>query len=92
MMADCTELEICLKDLAKLGDDRKTASYDNFVNKTFDKTKKLLKLLSMPNDSFLDNFSSLTEDQIPAADIEKIIKIKGIKKQDAMSLFKNCKK
>lgn len=39
-----------MKDLAKLDSDRKTASYDNFVTKTFDKTKNLLKLLGMPSE------------------------------------------
>lgn len=37
-----------MKDLAKLDNDKKAASYDNFVAKSFDKTKNLLKLLGMP--------------------------------------------
>lgn len=56
LMVDCTELENCLSDLSKIdSEDRgKTtaSSYTNFVVKTFHKTKNILKLLSMPIDSF----------------------------------------
>lgn len=54
--------EVCLKEMAKLGNERKTSSYDNFVSKIFDKTKKLLKLLNMPGDSIVDNFPKFIDE------------------------------
>ena len=72
-----------MKELAKLDNDKKTTSYDNFVAKTFDKTKNLLKLLGMPLEDFFSKFFKLYKDA-DENDIDKIIKIKGIQKKDAM--------
>ena len=53
LIVDTTELENCLVALGKIENESKAiSSYTNFVTKTFSKTKNILKLLSMPNESF----------------------------------------
>jgi len=79
-MVDATELENCLISLGKTNNESKSMlSYANFVSKTFNKTKNILKLLSMPNESFFENFISFFEDS-SIADLEKLCTIKGLKK------------
>jgi len=57
LMIDITEIE---NNLASYG--KGVSSYTNYVGKTFSKTKAILKLLSMPKNSFLENFKNFFED------------------------------
>ncbi len=79
-MVDTTELENCLISFGKV-ESKIMTSYISFVGKTFSKTKSILKLLSMPNETFIENFTKFFEDA-SLADVEKLLPIKGIKKQD----------
>jgi hypothetical protein len=65
LMIYATELENSLLELAKKDEQqqsRKIGVYTTSVKKTFAKTKNVLKLLNMPNQEFLDNFTNFFED------------------------------
>lgn len=61
------------------------------VKKAFAKTKNVLKLLNMPPNEFVDNFLNFYEDASPA-DLDKLLLVKGIKKNDVPLLFKALNK
>ncbi|KAL4427569.1 hypothetical protein ABPG74_012960 [Tetrahymena malaccensis] len=89
LMVDATELETSLIDLAK-SEEQQSKTIQNYVNnvkKSFNKTKNILKLLNMPNQGFIDNFTNFFEDAT-VIDLEKLLLVKGIKKTEVPQLFK----
>lgn len=88
LMIDVTELENCLVSLGKMENESKSMmSYTNFVGKTFTKTKNILKLLSMPNESFNENLKNFFEDATNV-DLEKILNLKGLKRIEVQGIIK----
>ncbi len=87
LQLDIFEIRIDLINLSKGENEKAIQSFTNFVNKNFQKSDNLLKLLAMSKEKFVENFRNFYEDT-NNIEIEKILAMKGLKKGDVPSLFK----
>lgn len=87
LQLDIFEIKTDLIQLSKGENDKAISSFTNFVNKTMVKSENILKLLAMNKEKFVENFRKFYEDA-SNADIEKLIALKGLKRNDVPSIFK----
>lgn len=84
---DVFEIKTSLLDLFSDTSDRAFPNYQSFVNKSICKCESILKLLLMPNEEFITNFSLFLQDA-SSNDLEKMSQMKGIRKGELSHLFK----
>jgi hypothetical protein len=87
LQLDIFEIKTDLIQLSKGENDKAISSFTNFVNKTMVKSENILKLLAMNKDKFVENFRKFYE-EATNADIEKLIALKGLKRNDVPTIFK----
>lgn len=87
LQLDIFEIKTDMIQLSKGENDKAVTSFTNFVNKTMVKSENILKLLAMNRDKFVENFRKFYE-EASNADIEKIIALKGLKRNDVPTIFK----
>ena len=85
LQQDLYGFKFMLKDLSKIGaeDGKKISAgpYHAHVEKTFQKSETILKLLSMSNEMFSENLTKLMPD-LDASEAEKMMILKGIKRKE----------
>ena len=92
LQLDIYEIKMDLINLSKSeGDDKASSIFTNFVNKTISKSENILKLLSMRQNKFVENFMTFYEDAT-INDLEKMLNLKGWKKTDVPTLVKAISK
>ena len=92
LQMDITEIKETLVSLPK--QDQRTYSnqktlqnYINFVNKSFTKPENIVKLMQLPDKEFTERYGMFMEGG-STNDLEKILQVRGSKKNDFNGLFK----
>ena len=92
LQMDITEIKETLVSLPK--QDQRTYSnqktlqnYINFVNKSFTKPENIVKLMQLPDKEFTERYEMFMEGG-STNDLEKILQVRGSKKNDFNGLFK----
>ena len=62
-------------------------NYINFVNKSFTKPENIVKLMQLPDKEFTERYEMFMEGG-STNDLEKILQVRGSKKNDFNGLFK----
>lgn len=87
LQLDIFEIKDALINLAKGENEKSSTSFNTFVTKTTQKSENILKLLAMNKEKFIENFRKFYEDA-SNIELEKILNLKGLKKNDVLILFK----